>query len=127
MSASAVALSLLAALCFVAGGVCMKLAHGFTRPVPALIAMGLFMSGAVAQTLAMKHGEMGFWYAFILGLEAVLAFAIGALLFRESVSIPKLVGVALIIGGFALLHSGTSVADQVNPLKGEEHASDRLK
>src|SRR5215831_4484276 len=109
MSLSAVALSLLAALCFVAGGAFMKLASGFARPVPGLIAMGLFLSGAVAQTLAMKHGEMGFSYVFILGLEAVLAFAIGALLFRESVSVPKLVGVALIIGGFALLHVSTSV------------------
>ena len=54
----------------------------------------------------MKHGEMGVSYVFILGLEAVLAFAIGASLFRESVSALKLVGVALIVTGFALLHLG---------------------
>jgi small multidrug resistance pump/quaternary ammonium compound-resistance protein SugE len=52
---------------------------------------------------------MGVSYVFILGLEAVLAFAIGALLFREAVSAPKLLGVALIIGGFALLHASTTV------------------
>ena len=57
----------------------------------------------------MKHGEMGVTYVFILGLEAVLAFAIGALIFREAVSAPKLLGVALIIGGFALLHASTTV------------------
>jgi multidrug transporter EmrE-like cation transporter len=109
MSLSALGLSLVAALCFVAGGAFMKLSSGFERPGPGVLALGLFLAGAVAQTLAMKHGEMGVSYVFILGLEAVLAFAIGAFLFRESVSAPKLLGVALIIGGFALLHASTTV------------------
>lgn len=109
MSLSAVGLSLVAALCFVAGGAFMKLSSGFARPMPGVAALALFLVGAVAQTLAMKHGEMGVAYVFILGLEAVLAFAIGALLFRESVSAAKLLGVALIVGGFALLHASTTV------------------
>jgi multidrug transporter EmrE-like cation transporter len=109
MSLSAVGLSLVAALCFVAGGAFMKLSSGFARLGPSAAALALFLAGAVAQTLAMKHGEMGVSYVFILGLEAVLAFAIGALLFREAVSAPKLLGVALIIGGFALLHASTTV------------------
>ena len=58
----------------------------------------------------MKHAEMGVAYVFILGLEAVLAFAIGALFFHESVSLAKLFGVALIVAGFALLQVGTSTA-----------------
>jgi multidrug transporter EmrE-like cation transporter len=109
MSLSAVGLSLVAALCFVAGGAFMKLSSGFERPMPGVAALVLFLGGAVAQTMAMKHGEMGVAYVFILGLEAVLAFAIGALLFREHVSAAKLLGVALIIGGFALLHASTAV------------------
>ena len=106
MSLSAVGISLLAALCFVGGGAFMKVSSGFARPVPGLLALGLFLSGAVAQTLAMKRGEMGVSYVFILGLEAALAFAIGAVLFRENVSIAKLLGVAFIIGGSVLLHAG---------------------
>jgi small multidrug resistance pump/quaternary ammonium compound-resistance protein SugE len=51
---------------------------------------------------------MGVSYVFILGLEAILAFSIGAVLFKEGVSLTKLLGVALIIGGFALLHAGTA-------------------
>jgi len=109
MSLSAVGLSLVAALCFVAGGAVMKLSSGFARLGPGAAALALFLAGAVAQTMAMKHGEMGVSYVFILGLEAVLAFAIGVLLFREAVSAPKLLGVALIIGGFALLHASTAV------------------
>jgi multidrug transporter EmrE-like cation transporter len=56
----------------------------------------------------MKYADLGVAYVFVLGLEAVLAFAFGALFFGESVSIAKLLGVALIIGGFALLHVGAS-------------------
>jgi multidrug transporter EmrE-like cation transporter len=109
MSLSASILSLAAALSFVAGGAFMKLSIGFARLGPGLIALGLFLGGAILQTLAMKHAEMGVSYVFILGLEAVLAFAIGAFFFQESVSLPKLLGVALIIGGFALLRVGPSV------------------
>jgi quaternary ammonium compound-resistance protein SugE len=107
MNLSALGLSLAAALCFVIGGAFMKLASGFTRLAPGSAALGLFLCGAVAQTLAMKHGEMGVSYVFILGLEAVLAVAIGACFFQENISLRKLLGVALIIGGFALLHVGS--------------------
>jgi multidrug transporter EmrE-like cation transporter len=109
MNLSALGASLLAALCFVIGGAFMKLSNGFSRPAPGVAALVLFLSGAVAQTLAMKHGEMGVSYVFILGLEAVLAMALGAFFFQESVSMPKLLGVALIVGGSVLLHAGTSV------------------
>jgi len=88
----------------------MKLSSGFARLVPGLFALGLFLSGAVAQTLAMKRGEMGVSYVFILGLEAVMAFAIGAFFFRENVSIAKVLGVAFIIGGSLLLHASTSAS-----------------
>ncbi|HEY4016861.1 MAG TPA: SMR family transporter [Polyangiaceae bacterium] len=109
MNLSAIGASLLAALLFVFGGALMKLSSGFSHPVPGLAALVLFLSGAVAQTLAMKHGEMGVSYVFILGLEAVLALAMGAFFFSESVSVPKLLGVAFIVGGSVLLHTGASV------------------
>lgn len=109
MNRSAVLLSLAAALSFVAGGAFMKTANGFARVMPGLMGIALFVCGAVAQIFAMKHAEMGVGYVFILGLEAVLAFAIGVLLFGESVSTAKVLGVVLIISGFALLHAGTSL------------------
>ena len=108
MDISALILSLGAALCFTGGGVFMKLSNGFEKMAPASIALALFLGGAVVQTLAMKHAEMGVAYVFILGLEAVLAFAFGVFFFGESVSVPKMMGVALIIVGFALLHVNTS-------------------
>ena len=108
MSRTALVLSLAAALLFAVGGVFMKVSSGLERLVPGSIALALFLAGAVVQTLALKHAELGVAYVFVLGLEAVLAFVFGALFFAESVSLPKVLGVALIIGGFALLNVGTS-------------------
>ena len=108
MSRIALVLSLAAALLFAVGGVFMKMSNGLERLVPGSIALGLFLAGAVVQTLALKQAELGVAYVFVLGLEAVLAFVFGALFFEENVSMPKVLGVALIIGGFALLHVGAS-------------------
>jgi multidrug transporter EmrE-like cation transporter len=108
MSRFALLLSVVAALFFTFGGVFMKLSNGFARLAPGLAAIGLFVAGAIAQTFAMKVADLGVAYVFVLGLEAVLAFAFGALFFGETVTAAKLLGVALIIGGFALLHLGAS-------------------
>jgi multidrug transporter EmrE-like cation transporter len=108
MSRFALMLSVVAAIFFTFGGVFMKLSHGFARLGPGAAAIALFVAGAIAQTFAMKYAELGVAYVFVLGLEAVLAFGFGALFFGENVSIAKLLGVVLIIGGFALLHAGAS-------------------
>ena len=108
MSRFALILSVVAALFFTCGGVFMKLSSGFTRLGAGAAAIALFVAGAVAQTFALKYAELGVAYVFVLGLEAVLAFCFGALFFGESVSVPKVLGVVLIIGGFALLHVGAS-------------------
>jgi multidrug transporter EmrE-like cation transporter len=108
MSRFALVLSVVAALFFTFGGVFMKLSSGFTRLGAGAAALALFVAGAVAQTFAMKYADLGVAYVFVLGLEAVLAFCLGALFFGESVSVPKVLGVVLIIGGFALLHVGAS-------------------
>jgi multidrug transporter EmrE-like cation transporter len=108
MSGFALMLSVVAAIFFTLGGVLMKVSSGFARLGPGAAALALFMAGAIAQTFAMKYADLGVAYVFVLGLEAVLAFGFGAAFFGETVSVPKLLGVALIIGGFALLHLGAS-------------------
>ena len=108
MDRVALVLSLVAALLFTVGGVFMKVSAGLTRLGPGVLALALFLGGAVVQTLALKQSELGVVYVFVLGLEAVLAFGFGIVLFGESVSLPKLLGVVLIIGGFALLHASGS-------------------
>lgn len=98
-----IACSILAALCFTVGAVFMKHAQGMTQWLPSLICLALFMAGAALQGLAMRGNEMGVTHIFILGLEAVLALSLAALWLHEPVTLAKLGGVALVVGGMVTL------------------------
>lgn len=93
-----------AALTFTVGGVFMKWSQGLTQPLPTLAMVALFVVGAALLTLSIDvRGQLGPAYLVVLGLEAVLALAFGALLFGEDASPPRLLGLALLIVGMILI------------------------
>ncbi len=96
-------LSLAAALLFALGGLCMKYSVGLTRALPSAGIFICFCSGAIFQTLAMRRTEMGSTYVFVLGLEAMAAFALGALFLGERMTLAKLGALVLVVAGIALL------------------------
>ena len=96
-------LSVAAAVTFALGGVCMKYSEGLTRPVPTALLFVLFCAGAAAQTLAMSQAEMGSTYILVLGLESVLAFTLGVLIFKESAPPVRILAVLLVTAGIVLL------------------------
>jgi multidrug transporter EmrE-like cation transporter len=96
-------LVVLAALSFSVGGYCMKLSAGLTRPLPSVLLFALFGLGAALQTLAMRDEPMSVTYIVVLGLEAVTAYALGAIFLNEQSSITKMSGVALVVAGIILL------------------------
>ncbi len=93
----------LASVCFAAGGIFMKLSAGVSRVAPAAAFLVLFVAGALLQALAMRRADLGVAYVFVLGLEAVLAFAFSVALFRESASPARIAAVVLIVAGIVLL------------------------
>lgn len=96
-------LVVLAAVAFSVGGYCMKLSAGLTRPLPSVLVFVLFGLGAALQALAMRDEPMSVTYIVVLGLEAVAAYALGALFLNEHNSIAKVSGVALVVAGIVLL------------------------
>ncbi len=98
-------LALLAALAFTSGGVAMKHADGLQHAVPVTIFVALFSLGAVLQSQAMRGTDLGVTYILVLGLEAALAFGMGAVFFGEAVTLQKTTAVALIVAGIAFLRS----------------------
>ena len=96
---------LLAAFFFTVGGIFMKLSDGLTKFWPTAIVFALFVSGAALQTLAMKRSDLVFTYLAVVGLESVLAFLFGVLLFSESCAPARIVGVLLIAAGIVSLRS----------------------
>jgi multidrug transporter EmrE-like cation transporter len=96
---------ILAALFFTVGGIFMKLSDGLTKFWPTLIVFALFLIGAALQTLAMKREDLAVTYLWVVGLESILAFAFGVLLFSESCTPARVAGVLLITGGVVSLRS----------------------
>ena len=100
-----------AALAFTIGGVFMKLSQGLTQPLPSLAMLGLFGLGAALLTLSIDvRGELGPAYLVVLGLEAVLAFAFGTMLFGENADPGRLLGLGLLIVGMILIEGGAATA-----------------
>jgi small multidrug resistance pump/quaternary ammonium compound-resistance protein SugE len=95
-----------AAVLFTAGGVAMKASAGMTRLTPTLVFLLLFAAGATFQALALRNAELGVAYLVVVGLEAVLAAALGVLIYSERVSPSKCLGVVTVVLGIVLLHLG---------------------
>jgi len=96
-------LMIVAALCFVVGGVFMKQSEGLTKIGPTVLLGILFLAGAGCQAIAMRREELSVAYIFVLGLESVLAFAVGTAFFGEAVTATRICAVGLITLGIVLL------------------------
>ncbi len=96
---------LAAAVSFAFGGVVMKYADGLRNPQPTMVVFILFMLGAALQIVAMRDTELSVTYLVVLGLEAVLSFALGLLVFKESITLLKVVGALIVVLGIIVLRS----------------------
>ena len=94
---------LIAAMCFAAGGLFMKLSQGITRPAPTMAFLALFAVGALLQALAMRRSDLGVVYIAVLGLEAALASLFSAAVFHENWPAGRILAVLLIVAGVVLL------------------------
>ncbi|HEY6342724.1 MAG TPA: SMR family transporter [Bryobacteraceae bacterium] len=95
-------LLLAASIAYTIGGVCMKYSQGLTRALPSILLFALFIAGAAFQAIAIEKSEMA--VIFVLGLESVLAFLLGVIVFRESASLGRMAAVGLVTAGIILLH-----------------------
>jgi multidrug transporter EmrE-like cation transporter len=96
----------LAALSFSIGGYFMKLSAGLTQFRPTVLMFAFFSVGTVLQTVAMRGEQMAVTYIAVLGFEAITALALSMILLKESGSLSKYAGVALVVAGIVLLRTG---------------------
>lgn len=84
----------------------LKSTEGFTRLWPTLAVLGAYgvSFGMLAQTI--KYLQVGVAYAIWAGLGTALIVAIGVMFLHEPVSLVKVMGVLLVIGGVVLLNVG---------------------
>ena len=81
----------------------MKFSDGATRVAPSAAFAGLFLIGAFLQAFAMRRADLGVVYIAVLGLEAAMAAALSLMVLHERWSATRVLAVALILAGVALL------------------------
>jgi quaternary ammonium compound-resistance protein SugE len=92
-------LLVLAGLLEVVWAVGLKYADGFTRPVPSIVTLVAAAASFWLLGLAMRTIPLGTAYAVWVGIGAVGAAIAGMTLFREPVSVLKLVSLVLVVAG----------------------------
>ena len=88
----------------VLGTTSMKLSEGFSKIVPSVAMMLFYILSLAALTMALKKIEMSVAYAIWAGVGTALITAIGLFLFKEELSLLKIVSILLIIAGVVGLH-----------------------
>ncbi len=95
---------LVAILTEVVGTSLMKASQGLSRLIPTVFMFVLYGISFVFMAMALKKIEVGIAYAIWSGLGTALIAMIGIVWFRESLNLPKLAGIVLIIIGVVLLN-----------------------
>jgi small multidrug resistance pump len=96
----------LAILLEVAGTTSMKLANGFTKPVPSILLFVFYLLSFICLTLSLKRLEISVAYAIWAGLGTSLIAIIGVFYFHEPMTLIKLGALGLIVVGVMGLRLG---------------------
>jgi len=95
----------------VLGTTSLKLSHGFTRLLPSVLVVIGYGASFYLLALLLKQGApIGIIYAIWSGLGTVAIVLIGYLVWQEKLSMPTLIGIALVIIGVVLINLTTESA-----------------
>jgi len=83
----------------VAGTICMKLSNGFTKVIPSILVIILYLLSIVSLTFALKKIDVTIAYAIWAGLGTALIATVGILWFKEPVTALKMISLGMIIIG----------------------------
>lgn len=82
----------------------LKETNGFTRLWPTLASMGLYVLAFYFLSLPLRTMPIGVVYAVWSGAGIVLITTIGWTLFRQSLDLPAILGIALILAGVLVIN-----------------------
>lgn len=83
----------------------MKASEGFTSLGPTLLAVIGYVFSLIFFGRCMRILPMGFAYALWVGLGMITSSVIGVVVFRETLSVPVVIGLAVIAAGILVLNS----------------------
>ena len=93
-----------AILAEVIGTTSMKLSDGFTKTIPS-VAVGIgYLASGILLTFAIKRVELSIAYAVWAGLGVMLTTIIGIYVFRETLTVIKVISTLMIVAGVVGLY-----------------------
>ncbi|WP_189064389.1 DMT family transporter [Deinococcus seoulensis] len=84
----------------------LRASEGFTRPWPSVLTVAGYGVAFWLMGQALRSLPIGYTYAVWSGVGTALVAVIGWVYFRDAFSWTALAGIALIVGGVALLNLG---------------------
>ncbi|GAA2357665.1 DMT family transporter [Nonomuraea africana] len=83
--------------------------QGFTRLWPSVFTLLAAAGGIFTLSLALRTLDVGVGYTVWTGVGSIGTVLLGALIYKERITVPKLVSFAAIIGGIVLLKLSAGV------------------
>lgn len=91
-----------------------------------LVMYFMIASSYILLAMAVKKVALGVAYALWEGIGVIFITAFSVLLFNESLSPMKIIGLALLIVGIALIKSGTKKASSLQAIKQEKKITPKM-
>jgi small multidrug resistance pump len=88
----------------VIGTTALKAADGFTNPGPSLLAVGAYGVAFFALSFVFRTVPMGIAYAIWSGVGIALISVAGIFLYKQSLDMPAILGIVLIVAGVAVIN-----------------------
>ena len=93
----------LAIVCEVVATTALKAADGFRAPGPTLLVLVGYTAAFYLLSLTLRTMPVGIAYAIWSGIGQVLVMVLAFILYRQSLDVPALLGIALILSGVLVL------------------------
>ena len=90
--------------CEVAATSALKAAEGFTRLVPSVIVVAGYVTAIYLLSLTLRTIPVGIAYAIWSGVGIVLISAVSWVWFKQTLDLPALIGLGLIIAGVVVVN-----------------------
>jgi small multidrug resistance pump len=94
----------LAIILEVVGSSFMKASNGFTKIIPTSITIVAYIVCFFFLSQALKHIPLGTAYAIWGGLGIVLTAIISVVVFKQSLDLPAIIGIVLIVSGVFVMN-----------------------
>ncbi|MBV6881527.1 multidrug efflux SMR transporter [Epilithonimonas ginsengisoli] len=88
----------------VIGSSFMKASHGFSKLLPTTLTIAAYIACFFFLSQALKSIPLGVAYAIWGGLGIVLTAVISVVVFKQSLDVPTIIGIVLIVSGVIVMN-----------------------